>query len=179
MMRQVKRSTKWPRCSASATPGGPRIDAPGKIGNPKAIRFPRTWLDREGFDFSFSGIKTAVLYHVRDNGLPQTPEGMNDLCASFQDAVVDVLVEKTIHAAQKTGVRDVTVAGGVSANSRLRVPAERRVRETWLPSFPSAHGVLHGQWCDDRLCGLDETHARRPFAPLTSRRCSSGACLTP
>jgi N6-L-threonylcarbamoyladenine synthase len=101
-------------------PGGPRIDALGKLGNPKAIRFPRTWLDREGFDFSFSGIKTAVLYHVRGNGLPQTPEGMNDLCASFQDAVVDVLVEKTIHAAQKTGVRDATVAGGVSANSRLR-----------------------------------------------------------
>jgi N6-L-threonylcarbamoyladenine synthase len=101
-------------------PGGPRIDAAGKLGNPKAIRFPRTWLDREGFDFSFSGLKTAVLYHVRDNGLPQTPEGMNDLCASFQDAVVDVLVEKTIHAAKKTGVRDVTVAGGVSANSRLR-----------------------------------------------------------
>ncbi len=101
-------------------PGGPKIDAAGKIGNPKAIRFPRTWLDRDGFDFSFSGIKTAVLYHVRDNGLPATPEGMNDLCASFQDAVVDVLVEKTINAAHTTGVKDVTVAGGVSANSRLR-----------------------------------------------------------
>jgi N6-L-threonylcarbamoyladenine synthase len=101
-------------------PGGPRIDAAGKVGNPKAIRFPRTWLDRNGFDFSFSGIKTAVLYHVRDNGLPQSPEGMNDLCASFQDAVVDVLVEKTINAARTTGVKDVTVAGGVSANSRLR-----------------------------------------------------------
>ena len=101
-------------------PGGPKIDAAGKIGNPKAIRFPRTWLARDGFDFSFSGIKTAVLYHVRDNGLPQTPEGMNDLCASFQDAVVDVLVEKTINAARRSGVKDVTVSGGVSANSRLR-----------------------------------------------------------
>jgi N6-L-threonylcarbamoyladenine synthase len=127
-------------------PGGPRIDALGKLGNPKAIRFPRTWLDREGFDFSFSGIKTAVLYHVRDNGLPQTPEGMNDVCASFQDAIVDVLVGKSIHAAQKTGVRDVTVAGGVSANSRLRFRLKEECEKRNLRLFhpPMAYCMDNG-----------------------------------
>ncbi len=101
-------------------PGGPRIDALAKKGNPRSIRFPRSFLDRDTFDFSFSGVKTAVLYHVRDNGVPETEQGMADLCASFQDAVVDVLVEKTLRAARRTGVSDITVAGGVSANSRLR-----------------------------------------------------------
>jgi N6-L-threonylcarbamoyladenine synthase len=101
-------------------PGGPRIDALAKKGNPKAIRFPRSFLDGETFDFSFSGVKTAVLYHVRDNGLPATEQGMADVCASFQDAVVDVLVGKTLRAAASSGASDIAVAGGVSANSRLR-----------------------------------------------------------
>ena len=101
-------------------PGGPVIDSMARKGNPEAIRFPRSFLGDESFDFSFSGIKTAVLYHVRDHGLPSTEQGMADLCASFQEAIVDVLVGKTIRAARQCRVEDISVAGGVSANSRLR-----------------------------------------------------------
>jgi N6-L-threonylcarbamoyladenine synthase len=105
-------------------PGGPAVDKLAKQGNPAAIRFPRTYLDEGSHDFSFSGIKTAVLYYLRKNGLSSqigfAVQQLADICASFQMSVVEVLVEKTIAAARKFGVNDVTIAGGVSANSLLR-----------------------------------------------------------
>lgn len=106
-------------------PGGPVIDKRASQGNPKAIKFPRTFLEEGTFDFSFSGIKTAVLYYLKNNGLLENPNTieqnhLNDICASFQDAIVDVLVEKTLRAALEKRVHDVALAGGVSANSRLR-----------------------------------------------------------
>jgi N6-L-threonylcarbamoyladenine synthase len=109
-------------------PGGPAIEGQAKLGNPAAIDFPRALLHPESYDFSFSGIKTAVLYYLKDRGLMNVAPGpatgdrswVPDVCASFQAAVVEVLVEKTIRAAKETGVRDITLAGGVSANSRLR-----------------------------------------------------------
>jgi N6-L-threonylcarbamoyladenine synthase len=101
-------------------PGGPRIDALAAEGNPKAIQFPRSYLDSHAFDFSFSGIKTAVLYHLRKNGTPSDGRPLADLCASFQQSVIDVLVRKTIQAAESSGVKDITISGGVSANSGLR-----------------------------------------------------------
>jgi N6-L-threonylcarbamoyladenine synthase len=97
-------------------PGGPEVDRLARQGNRQAVAFPRSLLDDPGYAFSFSGIKTAVLYHVRKH--PQA--NVADLCASFQEAVVDVLVGKTIRAAQATGVRCVGVAGGVALNTRLR-----------------------------------------------------------
>ena len=108
-------------------PGGPVIDRRARDGNPRAVLFPRSYLG-EGYEFSFSGIKTAVLYHLRREKLP-VPERagepayektIDDLCASFQEAVVDVLVEKSVAAARALDVRDIAIAGGVSANSRLR-----------------------------------------------------------
>jgi N6-L-threonylcarbamoyladenine synthase len=110
-----------------AYPGGPIIDARAKLGNPRAIDFPRAFLG-EGYEFSFSGIKTAVLYYLRRRGLPDPAregepayeEHLNDICSGFQEAVVDVLVGKTVTAAQELRVREVAIAGGVSANSRLR-----------------------------------------------------------
>jgi len=101
-------------------PGGPRIDALASRGNPRAIRFPRSYLDARSLDFSFSGIKTAVLYHLRDHGAPSGDAALADLCAGFQQSVVDVLVQKTMRAVEWTCVRDVTIAGGVSANAGLR-----------------------------------------------------------
>jgi N6-L-threonylcarbamoyladenine synthase len=106
-------------------PGGPKIDKLGAQGNPQAIRFPRSVLEEGSFDFSFSGIKTSVLYYLRNKGWLENPSVIDphhraDICASFQEAVVDMLVERTMRAARRTGVRDVTIAGGVSANSRLR-----------------------------------------------------------
>jgi N6-L-threonylcarbamoyladenine synthase len=107
-------------------PGGPHIDRIAKDADAAAVDFPRTMLGRESLDFSFSGIKTAVLYHV--NGSGKTSGGIEklgeseiaDIAASFQEAVVDVLVAKTMRALDQTGLNTVAVSGGVAANSRLR-----------------------------------------------------------
>jgi N6-L-threonylcarbamoyladenine synthase len=97
-------------------PGGPEIDRLARQGNPKKFDLPRSMAKSGDFNFSFSGLKTAVRYL-----LPKLEGDFHaDLCASFQEAVVDVLVQKTIRAAERFGVRLVTVSGGVSANSRLR-----------------------------------------------------------
>jgi tRNA N6-adenosine threonylcarbamoyltransferase len=108
-------------------PGGPKIDNMAKQGNPKFVKFPRSYLGGNIFDFSFSGIKTSVMYWLRDHGYHQKdnspeliPSLLADLCASFQDAVVEVLVDKTVRAVYETSVKDVALSGGVSANSELR-----------------------------------------------------------
>jgi len=108
-------------------PGGPSVDRAAERGNPKAVPFPRSWLGPDSFDFSFSGLKTAVLYHVRGKGAEAkrratllAPEETADVAASFQEAVVDVLVTKTLRAAEASGVDRVIVGGGVAANRRLR-----------------------------------------------------------
>ena len=107
-------------------PGGPEIDRLAKQGNPKAIRFPRTRLDRDAFDFSFSGIKTAVLYHCRgqDCADPRQRELSQqekaNIAASFQEAVVDVLIEKAISACRDRDAQRLVIGGGVARNSRLR-----------------------------------------------------------
>jgi len=108
-------------------PGGPAIERIAKQGNPKAIRFPRTLLEKDSLYFSFSGIKTAVLYHCRgqdmkgENKIDSMSEReIADIAASFQAAVVDVLVEKTRRAAEQLGGKTVLLGGGVAANSALR-----------------------------------------------------------
>lgn len=100
-------------------PGGPAIDAASENGNPHAFRFPRAVMQREhGYNFSFSGLKTAVLRQTQQYRPEHMP--VRDLAASFQAAVVDMLVEKTIQAAQDHGATAVHLAGGVSANRVLR-----------------------------------------------------------
>jgi N6-L-threonylcarbamoyladenine synthase len=103
-------------------PGGPIIDKLAKNGNSKAFNFPRALHLKESFDFSFSGLKTAVMEHVREMRIMGLEEKINqaDVAASFQQAVVDVLVSKTIASAKSKGVRDIVVAGGVAANEQLR-----------------------------------------------------------
>jgi N6-L-threonylcarbamoyladenine synthase len=96
-------------------PGGPAIDRLAMEGDPSAIRFPRAMLE-DGYDFSFSGLKTAVVNYVRKHPDVSTP----DVCASFQEAVVDVLVTKARRAAADTGARALCLGGGVAANSQLR-----------------------------------------------------------
>jgi len=96
-------------------PGGPAIDRVAMDGDAEAIAFPRAILD-EGYDFSFSGLKTAVVNHVRRHPEVTTP----DVAASFQEAVVDVLVTKARRAAAETGAKGLVLAGGVAANSQLR-----------------------------------------------------------
>jgi N6-L-threonylcarbamoyladenine synthase len=96
-------------------PGGPAIDRVAREGDPNAIAFPRPMLD-DGYDFSFSGLKTAVVHYVRKHPDSSVP----DVAASFQAAVVDVLVAKLLAAARDTGIEAVVVGGGVAANSLLR-----------------------------------------------------------
>ena len=101
-------------------PGGPVIDKLSRQGNPKAFKFPRPMIGTKSFDFSFSGLKTAVVNRFKDRLARGEALPLADIAASFQEAVVDVLVAKTVRAATEKGVAVVSVTGGVSANSRLR-----------------------------------------------------------
>lgn len=104
-------------------PGGPEIERTAATGNPAAFDFPRSMMKEPGFDFSFSGLKTAVLYTLTDrqpeSGQP-TADDLPDLCASFQQAVIDVLVKKTLKAAKHAGRTAIALSGGVSLNRTLR-----------------------------------------------------------
>jgi N6-L-threonylcarbamoyladenine synthase len=100
-------------------PAGPEIDALAKTGNPVFVKFPRPMLNDDNYDFSFSGIKTSVLYYLRDNN-DLVKVHAADIAASFQQATIDVLVGKTIRAAKEYGIQDIVAVGGVSANSLLR-----------------------------------------------------------
>ena len=101
-------------------PGGPKIDRLAKEGEPEAIHFKRVYLEKGSFDFSFSGIKTGVLNYV--NSQKQAGRDINaaDVAAGFQEAVVEVLVNKAMDAAEMTGSDSIVIAGGVAANDRLR-----------------------------------------------------------
>jgi len=104
-----------------AYPGGPEIDRLAERGNSKAVDFPRPMLREANDDFSFSGLKTAVRYFIRDH--PEALEDekkLRDLCASVQAAIVEVLVAKTIRAAKRLAVECVTASGGVTCNRALR-----------------------------------------------------------
>lgn len=103
-------------------PGGPVIDGLAATGDPEAIAFPRAMIDSQDLDFSFSGLKTAVLTHLEKRGEPDSRAALADLCASFQAAVVEVLVAKLARAHAQVGVVDlpIHVAGGVAANRGLR-----------------------------------------------------------
>jgi N6-L-threonylcarbamoyladenine synthase len=106
-------------------PGGRVIDQLAIAGDPRAVRFPRALRGQRGWDFSFSGLKTAVKQHLAHEGAPASDQALADLCASFQEAVVDVLVERARQAVQHTGLPDLVVAGGVAANQRLRQVLEQ------------------------------------------------------
>ena len=102
-------------------PGGPEIEKQAEQGNPAAIEFPRSMLHDPTYNFSFSGLKTAVLYYLRKHESPNTGrQALPDICASFQEAVVDVLVGKTLRAAMDFKVKTVSASGGVSVNRRFR-----------------------------------------------------------
>ena len=116
-------------------PGGPLIDVEAAKGNNKAVEFPRVYFNDGSLDFSFSGLKTAVLNYL--NGMAQKGYDINlpDVCASFQQAVVDVLVKNTMQAARQKGVTRVALAGGVAANSRLRSGMKTAVEEAGMEMF--------------------------------------------
>ena len=112
-------------------PGGPAIDALAKRGNPTAIRFPRAAMER-GYDFSLSGLKTAVVRYVKEARARGEEVDAADLSASFQEAVVEVQVDKTIAAARDKGVSKIVLGGGVVANTRLRKLMSEKAAENNL-----------------------------------------------
>ena len=134
-------------------PGGPSIERTAADGNPGAIKFPRSMLGRDSLDFSFSGIKTAVLYHCRGQNMKgqnrvdsMRKQEIADIAASFQAAVVDVLIKKTQRAAKKIGARTILLGGGVAANSRLR-SALKEMCDGMAP--PKRLLVAPKQYCTD------------------------------
>jgi len=100
-------------------PGGIQVDRLAQSGDPKAVALPRGMKGKPGYNFSFSGLKTAVWKHLQQAGVPEG-QALHDFCASLQEAIVDALLHKTRKAAREMGIRRVVVTGGVAANSRLR-----------------------------------------------------------
>ena len=134
-------------------PGGPSIEMAAENGNPKAIKFPRSMLGRDSLDFSFSGIKTAVLYYCRGQDMKgenkvdsMSAQQIADIAASFQAAVIDVLVKKTKRAAKKIGAKTVLLGGGVAANNQLRI-ALQKMCDSDVP--PKKLLVAPKQYCTD------------------------------
>jgi N6-L-threonylcarbamoyladenine synthase len=119
-------------------PGGPALDRLAMKGNPEAVRFPRAMAGSGDYDFSLSGLKTAVIRHVRQERRAGKETPLEDLAASFQEAVVDVQVQKTMAAAEAKKVEAVLLGGGVVANSRLRqLMAEEADRRGLRLLYPS------------------------------------------
>lgn len=122
-------------------PGGPEIDRVARHGNPRAFQFPRPKLQDNDYDFSFSGLKTAVLYEIQrlrkrapSDTEPLPQEIVADMAASAQEAMIDVLVHKVTRAAQDHGIQKIVIAGGVAANSRLRERLKERTEfQFFLP----------------------------------------------
>ncbi len=121
-------------------PGGPVVDRLAAQGDPERFKFAKPQI--QGLDYSFSGVKTSLLYFMRDR-LKEDPDfmqkNMNDICASFQKTLIDVLMNKLVKAAKETGIRDIVLGGGVSANSGLRRRVEEEGRKrgwrTFLPEI--------------------------------------------
>lgn len=116
-------------------PGGPKIDRLSREGNKKAIAFPRAQIEGAPYDFSFSGLKSAVLNHINSCEMKKEEINRADIAASFQEAVIDVLVTKTILAAKDYGMDKVAVAGGVASNSSLRESMAAACKENGLTFY--------------------------------------------
>ncbi len=157
-------------------PGGPLIDKYARDGNANAFRFPETVMP--GLDFSFSGIKTAFLYFLRDEKRKNpsfVEQNLNDICASLQQHLVNMLITRLVQASEKTGIKEIAIAGGVSANSGLR----KALKETgdklgwnvFIPAFEYCTDnaamiamAAHYKFIKGEFCGLDVVPlARMPF----------------
>lgn len=124
-------------------PGGPIVSKRAQEGNTKRFDLPRPMVGSGDFNFSFSGLKTAVLYKLKEIDI-KNDQDVNDMCASFEQAVVDVLIKKTIKAAEKFSAKTVFMAGGVAANKKLRSELEQAVKQNGLDFF-----VPEFQYCTD------------------------------
>jgi len=170
-------------------PGGPLVEKLARDGDPTAVDFPRTMLDPQSLDFSFSGVKTAVLYHVHGHGRTSggleklSPKQLADIAASFQQSIIDVLLRKTMLAVSGTGVGTVVLGGGVAANKTLRGALERECQSRNLTfhaapmSYCTDNAAMiaalgYHQFMRGDLAGLDldayaSAHERHGIAPAT------------
>jgi N6-L-threonylcarbamoyladenine synthase len=149
-------------------PGGPLIDRYAKDGNPNKYRFPDT--DMPGLDFSFSGIKTAFLYFVRDGKAADVrfvEDNLKDICASIQHKIIGMLINRLVQASERTGIKQVAIAGGVSANTCLRAALEATGNklgwQTFIPDF---------QYCTDNAgmiaMAAHFKYLKGEFAPMNT-----------
>ena len=146
-------------------PGGPVLDKLAQLGNPKAFVFAKPQVP--DLDFSFSGLKTSVLYFLQKQSPEFIQENLNDLCASVQFTIIEILLKKLKKAMQETGIKEVCIAGGVSANSGLRKAMEQLGKDTksatFLPKF---------EYCTDNAAMIAITahfkYIAGSFEPLTT-----------
>jgi N6-L-threonylcarbamoyladenine synthase len=124
-------------------PGGPEIARIAKLGNPNAIAFPRPMIHDKSYDFSFSGLKTSVLYYLKNKKEAMRDEEKSDIAASFQQAAIDVLVAKTMRATAATETRSVILCGGVAANLALQKALRAAAKKNGL-SFLAPEKTYYG-----------------------------------
>jgi len=153
-------------------PAGPHVDRLSQTGRADFVKFPRA-MEKKGLDFSFSGLKTSVLYHLKSQDEAYSKENLEDICASVSAAITDVLVVKLKRAVRKTGVKHVMLAGGVSANSMLREKTQQMVKKEGLSLM-----VPSMEYCTDNAAmiaktgelkaklGLFDDLGLKPFASL-------------
>lgn len=110
-------------------PGGPKVDAEARKGNPQAIAFPRGVVSDNPYDFSFSGIKSAVLNYINKAKMTQEEINVSDLCASFQEAITEALVTRAVRLCEERGIGKLAIAGGVASNSYIRMRMEEACRK--------------------------------------------------
>lgn len=132
---------KVARAMGLGYPGGPKIEAAAVMGDPCKYDFPRAWLDKDSLDFSFSGLKSALLNFLHNAEQRKETVAVNDIAASFQEAVIEVLVEKTFLAAVGKEVKTVMVVGGVAANKRLREKMRIKLEERGIRLVVPALGL--------------------------------------
>lgn len=160
-------------------PGGPLVDKYAKLGNPDKFTFAKPRI--EGLDFSFSGLKTSVLYFLQKE-VKKDPDfiekNRNDLCASVQKTIIDILMQKVQKASKETGIKEIAIAGGVSANSGLRDSlaqlGDEYAWETYIPRFEyctdnAAMIAITGKYMLEEGLTTDQrvtAQARVPFQPI-------------
>ena len=155
-------------------PGGPLVSKLAQNGDPHAIKFPRGLIRSQSFDFSFSGLKTAVLYCLKSETHPIPEPRQADIAASFEEAVADVLVKKTINAAKKYSIRTITAGGGVIRNARLRHRLEKQAhRHGYKLVLPDPILCTDNAGYDRYTCLL----LQRPSRSCQRRRHRSHPCI--
>jgi len=119
-------------------PGGPEIDRLAEKGNPQALDFPKSYLEDGSHDFSFSGLKSAALNYINQQKMKKQPIPLEDMAASYQQAIIEVLVEKSIRCAKEKNMDKIVLAGGVAANKGLRALLKKRGEEEGIKvQYPS------------------------------------------